>query len=230
MATIRSLADDIRNVLDYLLDAELAVSTTTPLISDSRVTWPRLADQGALFDHGRHPGCTQYLEWLQGREYSAILFDGSLLQVSYEFYDGRVASHRLMYMPCPYDLEMSLLTEGHPIHEVVGLSSGDEPAMRSPIRFDFDAGRARHGHPAVHLTLNTVDCRIACAAPMHVHRFVDFVFRAFYQDLRTAHLDFFEVAAWRHLERGQRFNVPVGELHLNWDVNARETDYRTQQL
>jgi hypothetical protein len=91
-----------------------------------------------------------------------------------------IVAHRLAYIPCPFIVDTEFLEEGDPIDEVVGMYVElSDVALRSPIRFDYDLLAAKENHPTAHLTLNSADCRIACVAPMHVLRFVDFTFRHF---------------------------------------------------
>jgi hypothetical protein len=92
-------------------------------------------------------------------------------------------------------------------------------ALRSPVRFDYDPSAAAPGHPPAHMTINAADCRIACVSPMHVLRFVDFVFRNFYRALHTAHRDFFAKASTRHV--GQRVlndDEALG-MHVMWPIH-----------
>jgi len=170
----------------------------------------------------------QYLNWVENGSYSAILRDASLLQISYEVRDGRIVAHRLAYVPCPcitnQDLLDALLEEGHSIDEIVSLCEhARDVVFRSPIRFDYDAANAKPGHPASHMTINSPDCRIACVAPMHVLRFVDFVYRHFYPKLWSAHATFFAEAAWRHIADGGIVNDERTHLHLSWDTRATAT-------
>jgi len=60
------------------------------------------------------------------------------------------------------------------------------------IRFDYDPGSAAIGHPTAHLTLNVSSCRIACEAPMTPESFVSFIFRNFYKDDYSKHVDYFD--------------------------------------
>jgi hypothetical protein len=55
------------------------------------------------------------------------------------------------------------------------------------VRFDYDPDNAAPGHPAVHMTINATHCRIACAAPMRVGQFADFIFRHFYPEIWELH-------------------------------------------
>lgn len=223
MTTVRSVRDQVRNALDYLLDAELLLYANDVSMGPNIVSW-HPHDRSAPFLIGReHPNIAQYESWVSSGAYSAALFDGSLLQISYEVEGGKVSGHRLAYVPCPYDLDTSLLAEGEPILDVFELARDSDAALRSPIRFDYAPRDAKPGHPAVHLSLNSIACRIACVAPLHVLRFIDFVFRHFYTELWLAHRPFFEAGSWQHvgpkvLAEGDHRNV-----HLMWDVHASET-------
>jgi hypothetical protein len=154
--------------------------------------------------------------------YSAVLRDASLLQLTYDFDDGLIVGHRLAYIPCPVVVDESLLAEGEPVEDVVSVYLNEGVAaltLRSPVRFDFDAVGARPGHPAAHFSVNSPACRLACVAPVHPYRFLDFVFRQFYPIFRTAHEAWFEPAGRRHM--GQRV-ITEGErknVHLTWPVD-----------
>ena len=226
MTTTRSVRDEVQNVLDYLREAELALYcnpvSTREWQDGSSVAWHSFEPEAAFLTTRDHGTVQQYLDWLANGQYSALLFEASLLQISYEISGGRIVSHRLAYIPCPFNVDREYLAEGLPVADVVSLY-GDisDVALRSPIRFDFDLAAAKAAHPAAHMTINSSDCRIACVAPMHVHRFVDFVFRNFYPRLWHAHSDFFEPAAWRHAGEP---TIEVDEqegLHLSWNVHAR---------
>jgi hypothetical protein len=90
----------------------------------------------------------------------------------------------------------------------------DRPS-RSYIRFDYGAGRANPTHAAAHFTMNAVDCRVPCAAPLRLGVSVDFIFRHFYP--RT-----FDKLPWlRAVPKRKVAEVTVTEeersrLHLNW--------------
>ena len=220
MTTTRAVRDDIQNTLDFLVAAELALYANTVTVNRNRVSWQSHNPSVPFLSSREHPDIEQYVTWVTAGAYSASLFDGSLLQLTYDIDDGEVSGHRLAYVPCPYDLDRALLTEGMPLADVVDLCRDKDAAMRSPIRFDYDPQAAKDDHPAAHLTLNTADCRIECAAPLHVLRFVDFVFRHFYPKLWRAHRPFFTAAAWRHVEVQRTGLRDRHAIHLMWDVNA----------
>jgi hypothetical protein len=224
VTTTRSLRDEVKNVLDYLSNAELTLNTNPVSMSATRVTWHAHKQQTEFLVTREHT-YEQYLVWVENGSYSALLRDASLLQISYAVRDGRIVAHRLAYIPCPciikQDLLDALLGEGHSIDEIVSLCENPRDVVfRSPIRFDYDAANAKPGHPASHMTINSPDCRIACVAPMHVLRFVDFVYRHFYPKLWGAHASFFAEAAWRHIGNGVIVNDERTHLHLAWDTRA----------
>ena len=91
--------------------------------------------------------------------------------------------------------------------------------LRSPLRFDYDQSAAREGHPAAHFSVNSPECRIACVAPVHPYRFIDFVFRHFYPILRGAHDGWFEPAGRRHIGEAVISDRDRDGLHLTWPVH-----------
>ncbi len=220
--TIRSVFDEVRNTLDYLSEAELSIFTNEVSMLDGRVSWYPLRRDVPFMRTHEHPTLDQFSEWVVGGHYSCLLFDGSLLQITYDIEDADVCGHRLAYIPCPVVLDTSLLQD-EPVIDLVELYLADSPssiALRTPVRFDFDPRSAKSGHPAAHMTINSVDCRIACVAPMHVGRFVDFVFRNFYAELRSAHAGFFDAAGRRHLGKKVIEDEHRMAPHLMWDLAA----------
>jgi hypothetical protein len=167
-----------------------------------------------------HPSIGQYVSWLRAGHYSALLFDGGLLQFTYRIADKTISGHRLAYVPCPYDLDQELVRSGEPMADVLDLYRAGDASLRSPVRFDFSPDAATRGHPVTHLTFNSVDCRLACVAPVHVGRFVDFVFRNFYAAIWGAHQSFFEAAATAHIGPRTITDVEQLSLHAAWDLHS----------
>jgi hypothetical protein len=168
----------------------------------TRVTWHAHA-QVPLLVQRNYATVDQYIHWVASGHYSGALPDGSLLQITYDVHGGEITGHRLAYVPCPVIVDERLLRDGEPIADVVEVYLDEQAssvvALRSPIRFEFDPVSARPGHPASHLTINGADCRIACVAPMHPYRFIDFVYRHFYPELRAAQMEWFGEAERRML-------------------------------
>lgn len=223
MATPRSVRDQVKNALDYLVASDLALYANEVSMSQRRVSWHSPSASSQLIARFEHPTVEQYIDWVSAGDYSAVLFDGSLLQLTYDVAGGGVVGHRLCYFPCPFEVDPELLASNEAIADVIEIYRHDDAQLRSPVRFDYDPKSARSGHPSAHLTLNSVDCRIACVAPLHTMRFLDFIFRNFYNDLWTAHKQFFEVGRWKHIGDSVLANEDRYNGHVGWDVHATES-------
>ncbi|MEU8319749.1 DUF2290 domain-containing protein [Nonomuraea sp. NPDC048881] len=211
----------MQNVLDYLDSADLALYVNPVALTPDRVSWHAYNPAAEFMTSRQHATIKQYRHWLRNGMYSALLYDASILQITYTVSDGKVIGHRLAYVPCPFDIDQDLLRSGEPVDDIIGLyDRAADVALRSPVRFDYDPATARAGHPAAHLTINSPDCRIACVAPLHVQRFVDFVFRHFYQSLWKAHQPFFAAAAWRHLGDSIIDEEDRHLPHVTWNTRA----------
>lgn len=218
MTTTRALAQSLEALLSTLLETGIAIETTPLAITQNRVAWQPLPSGDPFLSLRAHATVEQYLAWLTRKEFSAALFDGSLIQLSYNVSNGSVSGHRLAYIPCPYDLDQELLDEGFSIEDAVRLyqDSPEEPvALRSPLRFDYDPAAAGPGHPAAHLTINSPDCRIACVAPVHAARFVDFILGQFYPQHHAAHAHDFK-GVRSHLGPPEISDDDRERLHINW--------------
>jgi hypothetical protein len=161
----------------------------------------------------------EYRWFVENRQYNLILFDGSLLQITYKFRRRELVEHRLCYYPCPFHLdreewemyqEMGLglldLLEDFSLEEFQG-----HLRLRSPIRFDFDLQRAGENHPASHLHLGQQHCRIPVFAPLSIGHFIRFVFGNFYPDQWA---DFLH--KWPCERLGRTITAGQGRrLHLN---------------
>jgi hypothetical protein len=219
VTTPRAVRDDINNLLDYLLNAEIAVYINTVSIDGTRVSWHSLDPGLPFLTHRGDPGLEDYRRWVGAGAFSAYLFDGALLQLTYDVEGGSITGHRLAYIPAPYRMDPDLVRL-EPLLDVVDIYVADTPTsmiLHSAVRFDYDPASAAPGHPAAHLTINSAHCRIACAAPMHVGRFADFVFRHFYADLWAAHRSYFTGGATRHIGERTLTDDDRTTPHLTWN-------------
>lgn len=222
--TTSDIRRQVTELLEYLQEAELALHTNTVAATPTRVTWQSFEQAGEFLQWAEHASLDDYLRWVTTGHYSAALRDGSLLQVTYDLRSGRVVGHRLAYVPCPVAIDQALVEEGHPLADIVSLyERASDIALRSPIRFDFDSDAAKPGHPAAHFTINSAECRIACAAPVHVRRFVDFVYRHFYPRLWSAHSPFFAEAEHLHIGDPTLTDNDRASMHLAWDTRRTAT-------
>jgi hypothetical protein len=222
MPTSRAMRDTIANALDYLAQAELALFTTAVAMKPSRVTWQPVSEAPFLIDD-HITTVERYLDWVGSGHYSAALYDGSLIQLTYDFEGNAVVGHRLAYVPCPVEVDEHLLLEA-PIADCVEVHLELEPPKRitlqSPLRFDFASADAAPGHPAAHLTINRASCRVACIAPLHPYRFLDFVFRHFYPGLWQAHAPWFSAGEQQHLGERVMVDTDTATPHVAWDLHA----------
>jgi hypothetical protein len=202
--------DPARNVL--LLWNQVGVNTEEGI---SEVTW-RPTAPGALF---RLPGddIDDYPQWVKAQAYSAMIFDGSLIQLTWTLAGSEIVGHRLAYIPCPLRLDPELLLTDS-VLDVWDLAREAVPShlvLRSAVRFDYDPIAAKESHPASHLTFNGVDCRIPVAYPLGPAEFFRFIFQHFYPVVWS------EVEYLRGLQ--PRFDWPDAlhpdhraEVHLRW--------------
>ena len=127
--------------------------------------------------------------WIEAQAYSAVLLDGALLQISFDFVGTDLVGHRLVYFPSPFNYDSALLRD-LPILDVVDLymNSRDElPRLVSPLRFEYDPAGAGPGHPACHLTTISSQCRWAISTPLSPGHFIRFIFQHFYRELYLSH-------------------------------------------
>lgn len=181
MTTPRVVATELDQLFSYLESVGIVHYWNAIDEKPAHVSWHSTSAEPFLLNHDEVTVST-YMYWLRNGMYSAVLTDGALLQISYFFDGSSVVGHRLAYVPCPVVIDVEMLSEGLSLEEVVELhiSGANDVLMKAMVRFDYDPRSAGPRHPATHLTLNSVECRIACVSPLRVGRFIDFVFRNFY--------------------------------------------------
>lgn len=216
MTTPRVVATELDQLFSYLESAGIVYFWNAIDESPSRVSWHAPSREPFLTGHDDVSVAT-YLHWLRNGMYSAVLVDGALLQITYFFDGSNITGHRLAYVPCPITIDGGLLTEGLALADVVELqlSNAEEVLLKSMLRFDFDPVNARPRHPETHLTMNSVECRIACVSPLRVGRFIDFVFRNFYPDVheRDPYLQRITLGGWFQKNIAED---DAASLHISW--------------
>ena len=200
--TAAEVRSEVSRLNATLLENNIAVAVNGSVLKRSGtnvvVTWPSSSD-GALSDHV-FGSLQEYRHFLGNREYTALLTDGALLQVSYAFDREDIITHRLCYYPCPLmlrpdgttgdfieDFDDQLAAELEAQQAVLYASSNVDPVfglrLRGPLRFDFDARNAGPNHSASHLHVLQDDSRLPIYGPVSIGHFVRFVFRHFYPSL-----------------------------------------------
>ncbi len=180
--------NELTNFVDLLMRSSVALNmnaVTNRRFRNSgirRITWAKGSAIGdALLD--REDGSiSQYCHWLSSRDYSAVLFDGSLIQLTYDFLADVLVRHRLLYFPCPFQLRLDLLDDVSLVDLVEQyVDSGIEGIrLRAPVRFDYERDTANDDHPHSHFTFQWSHCRIPVVCPLSLGHFVEFVFKNFY--------------------------------------------------
>ena len=189
MKTSRAIRTEVAGFLGYLIENDVALYANPVVDDGGRIGWPRRTDAPRFLDKREAPTISDYRWWLSNEAYSAVLHDGALVQITYEF-DGRaLVRHRLAYVPCPFKMRDEDL-RSEPLVDLFDLyaeGTTSSVLLGAPVRFDYDAARTAPQHPATHLTVNSVHCRVPCTAPMRLGVFVDFVFRHFYPEIWAQH-------------------------------------------
>jgi hypothetical protein len=217
MTTPRSVRSEVENFLDYLLQKDLALYCNPVVQYGGQIVWPLPSDRPEfLLSRGAHT-MGEYAHWLTHSMYSALMVDGSLLQISYQVDGGQVTGHRLAWVPPPFDFAPDLV-ESDLILELLEAYNDDETEevqLRSPIRFDFDPEAASELHPASHLTINGPSCRVACVGPLRLGRFVEFVFTHFYRDIWDDH-EYLRTMPKTPYDRYAPVDPGTSGMHLAW--------------
>jgi hypothetical protein len=153
------------------------------------------------FVRGTDVQFSEYMGALRIGDFSILMGDGGVIQVSIDFSGGQIVGHRLVYLPCPIHIgadEIRLDTgEIYPLADFIDDLSEDEfrdrLRVRAPIRFEYDPENAGDEHPSSHLHLGRADCRIAVSCPLHLDTFLRFVFKRFYNAEFTAWAEINEI-------------------------------------
>lgn len=131
----------------------------------------------------------QYMQILNNSSYLCILYDGSIIRVSYKFTGDILIGQNLLWWPAPYNYEKITLEDIPPqdlIEEFIEDSSWQESLkMRSPVRFDFDPSNdaVSETHSPTHLHMQHEDCRIYVEKPLCFNRFIKFILKNYYPNL-----------------------------------------------
>jgi hypothetical protein len=126
----------------------------------------------------------QYRQSLRDNSYLAVLRNGALIKCYYAFRRQSLIKHSLLYWPCPLELPVDDIDNETPLGALDLYSNSWEnyARFRSPMRFDYDPGNARDGHPASHLHIQSPECRMAIERPFGFATFIRFLFRNFHSE------------------------------------------------
>lgn len=215
------LANKLTTFVFWLLEEGLALDSKGHVARDrpgrqSFVSWT--VPHGIPVPERVNYAClTEYLSLIRSHRYSAILFDGSVLQMEYVIRKRNITWHRLCYYPNPFDFEVDESDDRTLEDIIVDLDSTalrEKLKLRTPVRFDYHPSGADDIHPSCHLHMIKECCRVPVRSAMPPNVFIDFVFRNFYPDEWASHeslRNFAKMRTRRTLTKEEsRF------VHLHW--------------
>jgi hypothetical protein len=219
---MRVRVEDLRRAIDEfalgLLEVGIAVdlNKAVSLSQPNRrvlITWAN-AGISTPFTDFEFATLSEYLQYVQDRQFSALLFDGSLIQISYTVEGGDdVIDHRLCWYPCPAyfrpeDLELA------PLEDIIRSTPSTELRCRGPLRFDYSPFQARDGHSPCHLHAFQEDCRVPVRGPVDLVTFANFIFGHFYPAEWAEKIGSVPLGAWA--SQCTLADSEYGAPHLYW--------------
>jgi len=185
----KRIFNELVNTIKFLDQNDLTIFSNSPVYEEengnSRITWPNHTP-GRINCNKYFGSIRQYRHFLKYNLFTSLLFDGSLMKISYKFEKRNLVAHNLTWWPSPFIISADDLSNGSPL-DIFDLYAQDgwdqQIRMRTPVRFDFDLKKESTDHPASHLHMQTDNCRLYVDRPMCFNRFVKFIFQNFYPDL-----------------------------------------------
>ncbi|MGI0527305.1 DUF2290 domain-containing protein [Rhizobium giardinii] len=189
----------LSNFCETLIENNLALGVQSHVVRQidggrSRVCWISNSplDDREEESYLRTPDLelAEYLRCLRWGDYSLLLNDGALIQISTDFEGGEVVASRFCYIPCvvKFDLnEIQIDQELYPIEDFIReLGSAEllqRLCLRPPFRFELDPANVADDHALSHVHLGKSASRIPVSAAMCWDHFARFVFSNFYPDM-----------------------------------------------
>lgn len=215
---VKMIADAINELLFNWARAGLILDSRTHKgyrrsNGEVEITW---GDDGFILTDNNFSTLSEYCALLESRQYSMLLQDGSIFQISFTIKRDRIVKHRLCWYPCPVALSAEVSDADEIISIILGLmASGaiDNFLSKTPLRFDFSPDDAAEHHPVTHLHLMHEDCRIPVKSPLCLKQFMTFIVENFYKDIQEFDVLYKAAKSWPGgdtLTAGQR-----GRFHLN---------------
>lgn len=180
--TPKKILNNIEAINNRLLELGIAALINNHHIRNNRLIINTSVSGAPPFSNDEYERVSNYAEWIADRQYSIIFKDGGLTQISYEVERNEVVGHRLCFIPAPHKIDFhDFMQTGLIFQEYLDFEiETKNPFLKSITRFDFAPLDAKDNHPAVHLTFNDIDCRIACKNWISPLRFMEFILHYFY--------------------------------------------------
>ncbi|MBY8039766.1 DUF2290 domain-containing protein [Vibrio fluvialis] len=149
----------------------------------NEVSW---GNDGYILKDEKFSSISEYCNLVENGQYSVLLNDGALFQISYTLDRNKIVKHRLCWYPCPIQVDTADL-DNNDITDLIleKMKDGelDSFRSRSPIRFDYAPDQAKKNHPSVHMHMSEESCRIPVRSPLCLKEFMTFIVLNFYDDL-----------------------------------------------
>lgn len=148
------------------------------------VTW---GNDGYVLKDNNFASIDEYLNLLEARQYSILLPEGDFFQISFSVQRNKIVKHRLCWYPCPIKVtseEVGSLGVLDAVLDKIENADFIDFLSKSPVRFDFDPNSKSIDHPEVHMHLSMEDCRIPVKTPLCLRKFLHFIFKNFYADVK----------------------------------------------
>lgn len=198
-----------------------------------RLSWPEAKNRPGVFADQHFAALSEYRTFVMGNHYTALLNEGSMLQISFDFKRDEMVASRFCFYPCPLEfpengyphdfeawndlLESELLSQIDALApERIGpdgadlIGTGGLLRLRSPLRFDFESENRAAAEPCSHVHINGGGARIPVYAALSLSQFTTFIVNNYYPShvnvLREFALDFFD-----------RLILPEHETELHLD-------------
>ena len=179
------------------------------------VTW---GNDGFVLKDNVFASLEEYCSLIESKQYSILLTDGSMLQLSYKFNRRVIIGHRLCWYPAPIELNEDIDIYSIIDYVLERMATGDTQFFRarSPIRFDYAPEQAKEEHPVTHLHIGHEDCRIPVKSSLSIKSFMTFIVENFYPEIKENQALYGSTAHWfsgDDLTDGQRFRHHLNIRH-----------------
>lgn len=195
----RGFQKTISEFCEALLEENVALGAQAHVIQhlangNIRVTWaPNLQVTTETGEEGflrtADLELSEYLRCLRAGDYSVLLNDGGMIQVSLDFRGDDVVASRFCYIPCAIKFtldEISLDDEIYPLEDfILELSQSElisRLCLRPPFRFEHDPDNVAPDHALNHVHLGRSATRIPVSSAICWDHFARFVFINFYPE------------------------------------------------
>ena len=185
---IKEIVKEINSTIDKLLDLDLLIDYNQAIVSNNKICW---SNKTCMINYMKLENLYSfYKECVKSREYNFLFYDGSFIQIYYEFDKKVLSKHRLMYFNFSvlendfFEKDNSIIDQ---LEEFEKMEDGEQFLNIKLfkdfgfIRFDYDRDAFEENiHPYSHCTINKEKARIPVKAPLSPIEFINFILKHYY--------------------------------------------------